>query len=210
MPFPAAKGALRRLRQWFQPPPIASVGQLRAYVEERALLIAQKCAIDYVRGKTGLASHALFSEKTFLEALDVCRWETFAAALGDLMILVEGCLRGHAAPAAQSRLCDALARLYGTILSEQARPAHRPQGWADAIADFEARLTEASRAAPRLARDIAGHTAKRLFDTLPIHADLRRLDEEPVYGSVQFRMIAVNQELQRRVAAAAIARELTA
>ena len=74
MPFPAAKGARRRLRQWFQPPPIASVGQLRTYVEERALLIAQKCAIEYVREKTGLASHALFSEKTFLESLDVCRW----------------------------------------------------------------------------------------------------------------------------------------
>ena len=30
---------------------------------------------------------------------------------------------------------------------------------------------------------------------------MRKLDQEVVYGAVRFRMVAVNQELQRRVSA---------
>jgi hypothetical protein len=39
---------------------------------------------------------------------------------------------------------------------------------------------------------------------------MRELDEEVVYGAVRFRMIAVNQELERRLAAADVVRALTA
>src|SRR5438445_10936917 len=94
----------RRLEARLRPGPIATTDALKAFLEERASLIAQKCAIDYCRGKTGLASFALFTEKPFLEALDVCRWETLAIALGDLLIIAEGhppphaTVEPHAAP----------------------------------------------------------------------------------------------------------------
>src|SRR5262245_55595018 len=95
----ASAGPLARfwgfLKSRLKPSPIATPDALRTFLEERAALIAQKCAIDYCRGKTGLASYALFTEKPFLEALDVCRWETYAAVLGDLLLIAEGQLRGH-------------------------------------------------------------------------------------------------------------------
>jgi hypothetical protein len=37
---------------------------------------------------------------------------------------------------------------------------------------------------------------------------MRALDEEVVYGAVRFRMIAVSQEMQRRLAGTELAREL--
>jgi hypothetical protein len=197
-----------RLRDSLRPRPIATRDALQAFVEERSLLIAQKCAIDYCRGKTGLASYALFSEKQFLDALDVCRWEAFEAVLGDLLILVEACLRPHAAPEVRPQLREALLGLHAGILAASAVPAHRPQGWGDALAPFAARFTVASGAPPRKAVEVADHSAKRLFDTLPIHARMRELDEEVVYGAVRFRMIAVNQELQRRAAASDLVRDL--
>src|SRR6266511_6442528 len=83
----------RRLQARLRPAPIATADALRTFLEQRAALIAQKCATDYCRGKTGLASHALFTEKPFLDAFDICRWETFAAVLGDLVLLAEGQLR---------------------------------------------------------------------------------------------------------------------
>ena len=58
--------------------------------------------------------------------------------------------------------------------------------------------------------ELADHSAKRLFDTLPIHISMRRLDEEVVYGAVRFRVIAVSQEMERRLAAADLARQLLA
>ena len=58
--------------------------------------------------------------------------------------------------------------------------------------------------------EIADYSAKRLFDTLPIHSNHRELDEEVVYGAVRFRMIAVNQELRTRIAAERLSAELLA
>src|SRR5438105_1651626 len=188
----------RRLRERHRPAPIATTDALTAFVEERASLIAQKCAIDYCRGKTGLASFALFTEKPFLEALDVCRWETFVAVLGDLLIIAEGHLREHAAIEQHACLREALLATYSAVLARLPAPAHRPNGWGDAIAAFALRLNTVGLGAPRRALDVADHSAKRLFDTLPIHASMRALDEEVVYGAVRFRMIAVSQEMDRR------------
>jgi hypothetical protein len=187
-----------RLKSRWTPAPIATTDSLKSFIEERASLIAQKCAIDYVRGKTGLASHALFTEKTFLDALEVCRWETFVVVLGDLLILVEGHLRPHVAAADRARLCDALIGLHAAVITALPVPEHRPGGWGDALDSSALRLRSASLAEPKQIVDIADHSAKRLFDTLPIHTRYRELDEEPVYGSVRFRMVAVDQELQRR------------
>ena len=141
----------RRLIARLRPQPIDSVESLRTFLEERAALIAQKCAIDYCRGKTGLASYALFTEKPFLEALDRCRWDTFATVLGDLIIVAEGKLRAHVAPGLRARLREALAGLYPVILGSVPPPAHRAGGWSEAIASFGPRFSEASLGEPRQA-----------------------------------------------------------
>lgn len=200
-------GLWRRLQQRLRPAPIATPGALRTFLEERAALIAQKCAHDYCRGKTGLASYALYTEARFLDAFEVCRWETFAAVLGDLVLLAEGQLRAEVPPADVPRLRTALGELYSAALPPV---AHRPEGWSDAIEAFGARLKAAPTHSVPRALDVADHSAKRLFDTLPIHLSYRELDEEVVYGAVRFRMIAVNQEMQQRLAAPDVARQLVA
>jgi len=203
-----ADSVLRRIVSRLRPAPISTRAALESFLEERALLIAQKCAIDYCRGKTGLASYALFSERPFLEALDVCRWESFVAVLGDLTIVAEGHLRPHVPPEGRGVLRDNLAALYRETVESLPLPAHRPQGWHDAIESFIPRLASAAAASPRQALDVADHSARRMFDTLPIHSNMRELDEEVVFGAVRFRMIAVSQEMQRRIAPAELARSL--
>ncbi|MCC7485758.1 MAG: hypothetical protein IT529_12330 [Burkholderiales bacterium] len=200
----------RRVRSRFGPALIETPAGLATYVEERALFIAQKCAIDYCRGKTGLASYALFTEDTFLNALEICRWEGFAAVLGDLCILVEGHLRPHAPPERRARLADALLGLHAGILAAIPAPVYRPQGWGDVVDAFGPRLRNACATTPRGAADIADHSARRLFETLPIHSSMRELDEEVVYGAVRFRMIALNQEMRRRLGGAALVEALAA
>ena len=192
-----------QLKARLRPAPIDTAAALRAFIEERAALIAQKCATDYVRGKTGLASHALFTEKPFLSAFDVCRWETFAVVLGDLLILAGGHLRPQAADA---RLQEALIGMYTAILESMPAPRHRAEGWGDLPEVFAQRIKHL--AWPPRTLDLADHSAKRLFETLPIHISMRKLDEEVVYGAVRFRMIAVSQDLERRLCAADVARQL--
>ncbi len=120
----------RRLEAHLRPAPIASPDALKTFLEERAALIAQKCAIDYCRGKTGLASYALFTEKPFLDALDVCRWETFVVVLGDLLIVAEGHLRPHVSAAQHPRFCEALFALYSAVLAALPHRCRRPFGQA--------------------------------------------------------------------------------
>src|SRR5688572_19889224 len=86
-----------KTRNYLWPPRIASADSLAAFLGERSAYIAQKSAVDYCRGKTGLASFALFTERPFQEALDVCQWESVAAVLADLMIVTEGRLRASVA-----------------------------------------------------------------------------------------------------------------
>jgi hypothetical protein len=203
-------GLWDRLLAYFKPPSIATAEALRTFLQERASLIAQKCAIDYVRGKTGLASYALFTEKPFLDALEVCRWETFVAVLGDLAILAEGVLRPQLAPELRPQVCTRLVQLHEGVLASLPAPAHRPHGWADAAGAFASRLEAASAGSPQRAVEVADHSAKRLFDTLPIHLSMRELDEPVVYGAVRFRMVAVRQEMQRRFAVADLVSDLTA
>jgi hypothetical protein len=105
-------------------------------------------------------------------------------------------------------LCEALVGLHAAALAALPAPAHRPEGWGEASASFDRRFRAASRGKPQQALDVADHSAKRLFETLPIHATMRALDEEVVYGAVRFRMIAVSQEMQRRFAAPELVRRL--
>ncbi len=203
-----AHSVLQRVVSRLRPARIAAPPALKEFLAQRALLVAQKCAIDYCRGKTGLASYALFNEQPFLEALDVCRWEAFAAVVADLLILLEGHLRPHARQ--HELLRAALVSLYAEVLDAQGLPAHRAQGWGDAVEAFGPRLEEASRAAPLPAVAVADHSAKRLFETLPIHSSYRELDEEVLYGAVRFRMIAVNEELRRRLSTAELVEALLA
>ena len=198
---------LQRVMSRLRPGPLATIADLKTFLQERSLLIAQKCAIDYCRGKTGLASYALFTEAPFLKGLEICRWEAFAAVLSDLLILLEAQLRPHAGGDGR-RLCDALVRVHGEILAVDI-PKHR-EGWDDVIAAFALRLAACSAGAPLPAVEVADHSAKRLFDTLPIHSSYRKLDEEVVYGAVRFRMVAVNGEMRQRIAFAEVASELLA
>src|SRR5437667_6800666 len=103
------------LKARLRPAPIDTAAALRAFIEERAALIAQKCAIDYCRGKTGLASYALFTEEPFLKALEVCRWETFVTVLGDLLIIAEGHLQAHSTIEQYAHLHEALLATYAAV-----------------------------------------------------------------------------------------------
>lgn len=198
----AARAAWDRTASLWRQAPIDSLESLRGFIATRAAFVAQKSAVDYCRGKTGLMSRALFEEKVFRDALDVCRWESFAATLGDILILTEGFLRTTAPQTARDRLQRAgaaLAEFYPAILASYPLPAHRAdKGWKDAEAEFAIRFAAARTAPPGEPTQVAFHSAMRMFETLPIHSSMRQFDEEIVHGAVRFRMVAAYQELTRR------------
>jgi hypothetical protein len=199
----------QRVRDWFGGVEIVDRAGLTAFLDANAALVAQKCAIDYCRGKTGAASHALFKEEVFINALTRCRWEAYAAVLADLMLIVEERLLDAAkALGRQAELKPALAHLYAEVLKSHPSPAHRTEGWTDLIESFKQRQSQFNPASGARPDEIALHSARTMFDTLPIHTNMRKFDEEIVFGAVRFHVVGVSQRLTAQLRPAAVARSL--
>ncbi|MCW5751400.1 MAG: hypothetical protein KIT81_09655 [Alphaproteobacteria bacterium] len=196
------------LRDAVSPPAISGAGDLARFLEEKAAYLAQKCAVDYCRAKAGNFGEKLFREAPFQEALAVCRWESYAAAAADLLLVTEAALRPHLGADA-TQAYDRLEAIFRQILGAYPVPGHRPQGWGDEFAAFPARLQAARMAPPLTPAQIAAHTARRLHETIPIHESLRtEEDQEFIHGAVRFRMTAIWDEMSWRIRWPELARDL--
>jgi hypothetical protein len=207
----ARGGILNKIAGLWRTPPLRSAAELKEFLAAQAAFVAQKSSNDYCRSKAGSFSHALFTEQAFIEALTRCRWESFAAVLADVLIVTEGLFRRRLVdPALAAAAGRALAAFYPAILAGHPLPTHRPEGWADAEAEFARRRAAALAAEPAAVVDVATHSARRVFDTLPIHSNMRIHDEEVVFGSVRFLMVSFFQKLEQRLAVEEVAHDLAA
>ncbi len=192
----AERGLLQRSIDFFFPPKVADIAALRQFVAGEAAYLAQKSVIGYCRVKTLLAFEKLMKEKIFTELLEICRWEAFSLTLADTLIVAEGCLRPADAGARQA-LVTHLTQLYGDILNEH-RPPHRPEGWADRIAAFQARLALSAQIEPLPPEQVIKDTAALILELAPIHTKLKRNDLEVIAGDLGFNMVALRTSMGKR------------
>lgn len=188
--------------------PIRTAEDFRAFLEGEAAHVTQSAVYDYLRARAGRFAPQLFREAPFLEALEVTRWEAFPAVLADLGVIALGELRRQGAD--PTALSQRLTELYRATLARHPAPAHRAEGWAGYDTDLARRLA-ASCAAPVQTPDVvAGHSGTVIFKNLPLHPDVRRLDEEMVVNNVRFRVLRSWETFKARVdlpeLAAALAR----
>lgn len=186
--------------------PIRSGVQLGEFLSRHAAFIAQKCADDYCRNKVGLSHYALGEEKTFRDAMAICRWEGYVAVLTGLAVVTERLLVDAGYDA--ERAGAALVQLCEHALAQHPLPAHRPQGWGDVVAAMPERLRAARSAPPQPFAEVAAASGRRLFEVLPIHSSYREFDEPVVIGAVHFNFIGFADRLRREVDAAAVGGDL--
>lgn len=211
---PAKKyGALQQAREWlrglFITETIENRGSLIAFLDRNAAFVAQKCATDYCRGKAGAMSQPLFKEKVFIDALTMCRWESYAAVLADMVLVSETHLFPAAkAMGAERALKTALFEVFKATLIANAVPVHRPQGWDEIVDAFRPRQAAFDASAIVPPKQIGLAAARRMFETLPIHTNMRQFDEEIVFGAVQFHMVGFAQRLGEGLRHDAVVRDL--
>jgi hypothetical protein len=184
--------------------PVGDIAGLSDFLDREAAFLSQQASIEYSRARTGLLAQRIFNEDTFIAALEVCRWEAFAAVLADMIVITEGRLRPLVGPH-QLELRTTLEHAYGEILARYPLPEHRQQGWGDVLAALPTRLARAQLGPPRPPHKVAVRSAKRLFDTLPFHPSVRKNDKEMVVNSVRFGMIRFCERMARDVSLDAIA-----
>lgn len=187
---------------------LRTAGELREFLAGEAAHVAQSATYDYLRARAGRLAPQLFREQPFLDALEVTRWEAYAAVLADLVVIAETSLRPHAAD--DTVRTAALASLYREALAFYPPPAHRADGWQGHEADLARRLTMAREQSDTTPDAIAGRSGEHIFAHLPLHPDIRRLDEEMVVNNVRFRILRSWETMQARVDFAAVAADLAA
>lgn len=199
---------VRAFRRLFNRERIASAGRFETFIKRNAAFAAQHSIIGYCRVKAGLNHEKLFREADFKAALEVSRWEGFAAVAADLLAIAEARMRGFL-PGREAELANALAAVYAKLLAEERpQPSHRPDGWEDLTGPFTERLARLQIAAPKPAHEIARMAAKRVWDTCPIHPDTRKGDMETVTGSILFQITAVAVKMEESCDLSAVAHDL--
>lgn len=185
---------------------IGTPAELAAAIGEGAAYLAQGASYSYIRARSGLMGPRLMQDDGFARGMERCKWEGFAAAAGDLALIVEAELRPHGAvPAAVWH------RLYREVLAAQPVPEHRAgAGWDDRIDEFDRRLAAHLAAPPRGIEAIAAHSARVIVDFAPVEDAIREADREMVMNNVQFRFIDHVADLRRRADWPALAARLAA
>jgi hypothetical protein len=199
-----------QLRNWFKAPRIRSEEDLAAFLNAQAAFVSQKSIVSYCQMKTRLHMADLLKDRPFVVAYERARWETFEAVLGDLVLIVEGYLRARVPGEAQDGAVRALLRVFRSVLDRHGPPAHRAEDWGGAVERFKRRLVQARLAAPLASEAISTHSAKRAFEVLPIHPDLRLQDADSFERSIQFLIVAAIERLERRTVWEALIRSMAA
>lgn len=184
---------------------INDLARLQEVVRTTAAFLAQGASYSYLRARSGTHAERLFREAAFGAALNRCKWEAFAAAAADLLLLVELEMRPHNLPAAE--LSVALSNLYEHILATEAVPEHRqPNGWAVEISEFRDRTEAALRHPPESLRKICRHTGRTIMRFAPVTDEVRELDSPMVLNNVEFRFIERLTAIRRQLDVDALVR----
>jgi hypothetical protein len=197
---------LHRIKEFFFPPMVTTLAELRAFIDGEAAYLAQKTVIGYCRVKTMLDYEKLLTEAAFRDGQEISRWEAYASTLGDIIIMTENWLRPQE-PDARRRLAESLAAFYPAILTLSV-PAHR-QDWADAIAAFDVRYAQACAAAPLPPEQIVTGSAALIHEIVPIADRLKRNDLEVITGDLRLHILASHAAMLKRFRRDALVAALT-
>jgi hypothetical protein len=203
-----ALSVLRRLLGRTGSPPVTTASELAEFLGAQTAYIAQRSVIEYCRARTGLNWDKLFAEPSFLDRLEVCRWEAYAVVLAEVAELALIRLRRYGAADPTTYLPGLVHAAHAALLRHPV-PAHRAS-WADAADFIERHLARALLAAPRPVHLLGLHSADVIFDLLPIHADLRRQDRTMFQNSVRFAICGASDAMTHRFDVPALEASLAA
>ncbi|UYN96026.1 MAG: hypothetical protein KIT25_03525 [Enhydrobacter sp.] len=187
-------------------PKVRNVAALQQFLDGEAAHLAQRTVIDFARNELGSLSAHAFADPRFQAKLAVSRWEGFASALADMIVLVHACLQAAGAPRPQ--LDVRLGDLYAAILADHPVPEHRPQGWDAEITTLRGRLS--AQAGTIDPQGYAAKTGGLVFKTLPFAPRDPVENRMVLCNAFAFGLIAFNDRLRRLLVAPSVCDDLVA
>jgi hypothetical protein len=189
--------ALRRLFTRRRPAPVASTGELADFLAAQTAYVSQRTVLEYCRARTGFNWDKVFKEQAFVDSLETCRWEAYAAVLAEITELALIRLRSEGVTEIEACL-SGLEEAARSALLRHPVPRHRAS-WDEAYTDIERHLGRALLAEPRAVHSVGVGAANAIFDLLPIHPDLRPHDRTMFQNIVRFSLCRVFADIRQRL-----------
>lgn len=189
-------------------PSVRDVRELAQFIDENAAFLVQKGIFEYSRARAGHYAKVLFSEQTFLDAIERSRWRAYPLGLAMVAELVSGVLGRHDnSPKAQ--LVERVRALTLSVFDRYPTPASLDdRDWRDLRTELDRRLQLIGLHAPKRAFEVADPFARIYFDLMPIHKKLRGQDFPTTHNYLRIVLCNIHDELTKRMDAEALVASL--
>ncbi len=191
-------------------PAIKDIDQLAGFIDEQAAFLVQKGIYDYTRARSGHYAKVMLADKGFQNALDRSRWRAYPLGLAMVGEAIEGTLAEYSQDDRRSTL-DPLIRIVLSVFDRYPKPeAVSDDEWSQSRADLALHLERLSTHPPKRVIDIPQLFAERYFALMPFDKPFLTPDAPTARSFMQLQLVAMQEELRKRMDAAALMRHLRA
>lgn len=191
-------------------PPIRDTEALAGFIEEQAAFLVQKGIYDYSRARSGHFAKVMLADKGFQGALDRSRWRAFPLGLAMVGETVEAVLAPQAGSARRSELDPLIALVLSIHDRYPQPPALTAEEWGAGREELKLHLERLSTHPPKRIIDIPAPFAERYFAMMPFDKPFLTPDAPTARGFLQLQLVAVHEQLLKRMDAADMLRQLRA
>jgi len=184
---------LRRLIEFWLPPPLTDGRTLGSFLSGEASYLAQRTTYEFTRNTLAWHGQSAFGDDGFNAVFRVCRWESFASILSGFVVLTH--VRLRAAAGDPGALAAPLSQLFAAELAAYPMPAHRPD-WGDVTARLAQRLAANARPTPA---EIGSEAAMRVYETIPVRSGHAAEDRDVLANAIRLGTISVHDRLAARL-----------
>jgi hypothetical protein len=187
-------------------PPIDTREKLVDFLDSHSAYLIQKNIFDYARARSGPYFSQIIKEEAFKRSVDVARWTGYPTGLAALAELVRGVLFHEAE---RKPLTDAVSSASLAAFDRYPVPeALGEEVWKKARETLIERLALIDSHPPKFAKDIILPYAQVLYDSQPIHEELRKNDFEMIQAQLRINLVTMHDEFENRVKKQALLADL--
>ena len=189
-------------------PPIRDPQALAVFIDEQAAFLVQKGIFDYTRARTGHFAKVMLKDKGFQSALNRSRWRAYPLGLAMIGETTEAVLAPQSGGDRRSVL-DPLIALILSIYDGYPKPEElTAEEWSEGRAELALHLERLTTHPPKRIIDIPQPFAERYFAMMPFDKAFLTPDAPTARGFMQLRLVTVHEQLEQRMDAADMARQL--
>ncbi len=195
---------LRKLIEYWLPPPLTDGRTLGRFLSGEASYLAQRSTYEFTRNTLAWHGQSAFGDDGFNDVFRVCRWESFASILSGFVVLTH--IRLRAAAPDPDALAAPLLQLFAAELAAYPMPTHRTD-WTDVTTRLAQRLTTNAQPTPA---EIGNEAALRVYETIPVRSAHAAEDRDVLANAIRLGTISVNDRLAARLRPDAVNASLNA